>query len=1438
MLSDSTATFGRNSETDSSLSDPAGAMATAIAAPAAAEGAASPQSAALPRSASAASGSGVVTETVVKKTGRHGGSRSSRSPRRSRSSRASPASSPTSSAPTSRSPRGRSTGEAKTGKERGRQSTPAPTQAARGLVVSPRPRAGKPEPDPASPGGAGDGDGKGKPEAPQPSAASPGGAVGGERSRTAAPLTLQDYMPPPKFEGKPASPGGAGNPEDYGKVGNSASLLNEWAIEAMAEEGEATSNTSGRTNAMNGDADSRLAASPGGAVGDLSRPRTGDAVPMPREEEDGNPLRTQVKEAIRGVVKLVEEVTTSIMDRGDAFAKLLVDEPGVLKNYAMTCEKKILLKDPGWKDVRRPTSRTSSTASSRKRKNEGQEAGKNKMAIDDVSPPIEVNTCSSTEFVDFSAMQRPRRASPSVEYIGGTFVGSLTPTEPFPPPTPSPLVVQSSPPGQPSYVPSSSPLTPTSPATPLTTASPGGAVVTNGATDGDGDVSMPDPRSDEIIQELKSKLALSEQQLLFLDEHLTLYDRAYDEVDEKRQTLEGQVNWYHNMAEKQRSDFEAMIAAAQGQHKATVDQLNASQQTMQGQIALLQEKVAQLQKEKGSLKMVLDLRSVELKEYTEATKKEMEVKEAHMTEEIKKVKFSLALKNKAMEDATKEATNLKAQLDAEKHARSSKETEMMLQNGKILELEKKVSELGTASAQTSALQNRITILENEKEQALILLGQQANSGETASTLAKLQSDIQKEKEGFKKFHGKAMGLCKGMEERIKALEDKNKELTESLQDKEYKLNVQSSELEAAREQISRLEGDELVHEYEGTDWTLGSSPNRERETEADAHEPGTVTAALNDLDQFASSGGERLGGDGAPQHACDNTANLPSIPTSGAAFLGGAVPPSAGPPVSGAASPGGAAPIGGGTPAQSGAQGHIGSHTVPPPPPGFRQMSAAEMAALPPWCYPASMMLPPHMFPFIQAGAPAAQAAGAGRQTEMAESASESESGEEDGDQGGEDNEGAGGEVDPPPPPAERQAPKTDEDEEIVTSYSIKRREADKVTVPALPGVNQLIYWRASVARNLQAASGRTDDSPTEWLLEAEKKGVTFDDMAKCKEEFMTLDNKLCAALSNCIKNGKALMLEQEFLTKEAEMLQKQKTIRGRQVYWLIIQFRKTSESLGGIYNLQDLISVKWMGDQNMFTFYNKWKARADAVIQDGGTNKKGLRDLLYEQMSKSRALQADLAHYHRQDEDSEDKTVDFLYKIMGRHIERERLEQARHEQLHGAGRGTPSIAAPAEGGKSKEKGKGKDGKKKNKAKAKAEPKKPPKKKEDQVPIEQCCWFFNNAPEGCTRGESCKFVHKLIKKEQRSKIPKPMSLRQREASRTSQSPGKNQGDGKKKEKEKRYCVNFLKGKCNKGDLCLFPHMSQKDVDEIVRADKARAKAKGKAKPKAKAKAQP
>ena len=72
--------------------------------------------------------------------------------------------------------------------------------------------------------------------------------------------------------------------------------------------------------------------------------------------------------------------------------------------------------------------------------------------------------------------------------------------------------------------------------------------------------------------------------------------------------------------------------------------------------------------------------------------------------------------------------------------------------------------------------------------------------------------------------------------------------------------------------------------------------------------------------------------------------------------------------------------------------------------------------------------------------------------------------------------------------------------------------------------------------------------------------------------------------------------------------------------------------------------------------------------------------------------------------------------------------------------------------------------------------------------------------------------------------------------RTPSAGGREQGA-----KPKQWCARFLKdgeSGCKHGDKCFFPHLTQDLVDEINRAEKARAaakpKAKGKAKPKAKA----
>lgn len=147
------------------------------------------------------------------------------------------------------------------------------------------------------------------------------------------------------------------------------------------------------------------------------------------------------------------------------------------------------------------------------------------------------------------------------------------------------------------------------------------------------------------------------------------------------------------------------------------------------------------------------------------------------------------------------------------------------------------------------------------------------------------------------------------------------------------------------------------------------------------------------------------------------------------------------------------------------------------------------------------------------------------------------------------------------PPPAPRDDPSDDgheeeegqeeeaegeeeAEEQVVQNITIKRKEADKVTVSKLPDINGLPQWRAAVARNVQAASRRADYALVEWLLEAEGKDATFESLEKRDVAYASLDPKLCSALPSCVNRSDETSLIQHVHTKEAEALESREALR------------------------------------------------------------------------------------------------------------------------------------------------------------------------------------------------------------------------------------------------------------------------------------------------------
>ena len=242
------------------------------------------------------------------------------------------------------------------------------------------------------------------------------------------------------------------------------------------------------------------------------------------------------------------------------------------------------------------------------------------------------------------------------------------------------------------------------------------------------------------------------------------------------------------------------------------------------------------------------------------------------------------------------------------------------------------------------------------------------------------------------------------------------------------------------------------------------------------------------------------------------------------------------------------------------------------------------------------------------------------------------------------------------------------------------------------------------------------------------------------------------------------------------------------------------------LYGLQDYADIQWLGDDKIFEFLELWKQIVTAnTIQ---LTPKQLATILEAKIpANSRAVGQDLAYYKRLPEDHEQKTYDYLINALERHIDRQQMEtnQGLRRAALTRGRGLSiGLGAARGGGAGTPAGSGK---------------KP-------------CYFFNHG--GCKhKDDKCKFAHVKVSAEDKEKMVKPES-RSASPARSS-GGGPPQPVGERVPRREQHCFKFLKGECQKGDTCMFAHVSAETLTELKRAAKAR-EAAPKAKAKAKAKA--
>eukprot|EP00971_Amphidinium_carterae_P002216 43868-Amphidinium_carterae.2 len=212
------------------------------------------------------------------------------------------------------------------------------------------------------------------------------------------------------------------------------------------------------------------------------------------------------------------------------------------------------------------------------------------------------------------------------------------------------------------------------------------------------------------------------------------------------------------------------------------------------------------------------------------------------------------------------------------------------------------------------------------------------------------------------------------------------------------------------------------------------------------------------------------------------------------------------------------------------------------------------------------------------------------------------------------------------------------------------------------------------------------------------------------------------------------------------------------------------------MYDVHDLINVKWQGDGGLRHFYELWTLTVNRLNKspDEGL----LRSILWGHLKKSKALQHDIMLYERLADGDPDKTYSQLLSVLRHQVHREIHETNRDRIVRTQ---SNMISAPAVG------------------------------KENSGEKDICFAFRKNG--SCKFGDKCKYRHERSHTPslpassgtyQPRKSSRDASRSKSPGSRRDRSSSKGRGKGQSN-KPDGVCRFFLKGACKYGVKCRYQH---------------------------------
>ena len=118
-------------------------------------------------------------------------------------------------------------------------------------------------------------------------------------------------------------------------------------------------------------------------------------------------------------------------------------------------------------------------------------------------------------------------------------------------------------------------------------------------------------------------------------------------------------------------------------------------------------------------------------------------------------------------------------------------------------------------------------------------------------------------------------------------------------------------------------------------------------------------------------------------------------------------------------------------------------------------------------------------------------------------------------------------------------------------------------------------------------------------------------------------------ALSISLKDGSSgecSQLYQELLENQRVDNLKGTVTKGRQIYWMILNFHKTNDSQDVVIGIEHLSMLEWKGDKHMYQFKQLWESILRRMSDT--LSESTLRGMLLKKMRHSHALKEDVSHF------------------------------------------------------------------------------------------------------------------------------------------------------------------------------------------------------------------